>query len=66
VDVNACTGAAAEQWQYQRNGSMFNAQSRLCLDDPNASTASGTQLQVRACASSSREQAWALPEAIVR
>jgi alpha-galactosidase len=66
VDMNLCTNSAAEKWQARPDGSLLNPRSGLCADDPNLSTADGTQLQMAVCTSNLREQTWSVPTPVVR
>lgn len=52
VDLSACNGSAAQQWQITAAAGgqqLVNPQSGLCLADPGDSQASGTQLVVKGC-----------------
>jgi Ricin-type beta-trefoil lectin domain-like len=53
-------GTGAQQWQIKTNGSLVNPESGKCLDDPNSTTTSGTQLQLYTCNSTSAQD-WTLP-----
>jgi chitinase len=58
VDLYTCNGTAAQVWQPQSNGELLNPNSGKCLDDTGFG-ASGTQVQIWACADSSNQQ-WTL------
>jgi hypothetical protein len=42
-------GVGGQQWRVRADGSLFNPQSGRCLDDPQAKTDKGTQLQIYRC-----------------
>lgn len=60
VELRDCLGTGAEQWQARADGSIYNPQSGRCLDDPQAQTADGTQLQIYDCNGLST-QVWHVP-----
>ncbi|MGW4568709.1 ricin-type beta-trefoil lectin domain protein [Streptomyces sp. NPDC004561] len=60
VELWDCDNAGGQQWFPQANRSLFNPQSRRCLDDPQANTANGTQLQIYDC-NGLFTQVWHLP-----
>ena len=62
VDLYNCNGGGAQQWRPQSDGEIINPESGLCLTDPNGSTTSGTQIQIRTCGDYLSQQ-WALPYA---
>ncbi|MDX6356200.1 MAG: non-reducing end alpha-L-arabinofuranosidase, partial [Streptomyces sp.] len=50
VVLAGCTGQGGTQkWVQQPDGSVLNPVSGLCLDDPNGTTANGTQLRIWPC-----------------
>ncbi|MBY8886086.1 ricin-type beta-trefoil lectin domain protein [Streptomyces sp. PTM05] len=49
VELRTCDGSGGQQWVPQSNGSLLNPQSGRCLDDPQAQTGDGTQLQIYDC-----------------
>ncbi|MEU6173646.1 ricin-type beta-trefoil lectin domain protein [Streptantibioticus parmotrematis] len=49
VELRTCDGSGGQQWVPQSNGSLLNSQSGRCLDDPQAQTGDGTQLQIYDC-----------------
>jgi glucosylceramidase len=59
VDLYDCNGTAAQVWQHQSNGEYVNPNSGKCLDDTGYG-ASGTQVQIWACADTSNQQ-WSVP-----
>jgi Chitinase class I/Ricin-type beta-trefoil lectin domain len=59
VDLYTCNGTGAQTWEPQSNGELLNPNSGKCLDDTGYG-ASGTQVQIWACADTSNQQ-WTLP-----
>ena len=59
MDLYTCNGTAAQVWQHQSNGELLNPNSGKCLDDTGFG-ASGTQVQIWACADSTNQQ-WNIP-----
>lgn len=55
-----CDGSGGQVWQPRNDGSLYNPQSDKCLDDPESSTTSGTQLQIWDCYPNPN-QMWTLP-----
>lgn len=49
VELWDCDHAGGQQWVARSDGSLYNPQSGRCLDDPQAVTTDGTQLQVYDC-----------------
>ncbi|MGW7539085.1 ricin-type beta-trefoil lectin domain protein [Amycolatopsis sp. NPDC054798] len=60
VELRDCLGTPAQQWQARTDGSIYNPQSGRCLDDPQAQTADGTQLQIYDC-NGLFTQSWHVP-----
>ena len=60
VVLNPCDGTSSQVWTTGPNDSLVQRSSQLCLDDPGANTANGTQLATASCDGQS-EQAWRLP-----
>ncbi len=50
VQLWNCNGIGGQQWVQQADGTLLNPQSGLCLTDPAANTADGTQLDIEPCA----------------
>jgi len=50
VGLFNCNGVGGQQWVQQADGTLMNPQSGLCLTDPGANTANGTQLDIETCA----------------
>ncbi|MBS2537194.1 ricin-type beta-trefoil lectin domain protein [Catenulispora sp. NF23] len=50
VQLWNCNGIGGQQWVQQADGTLLNPQSGLCLTDPAANTANGTQLDIEPCA----------------
>ena len=61
VDLYSCNGTGAQDWVHESNGELENPNSGKCLDDTGYG-ASGTQVQIWACADTSNQQ-WTLPGA---
>ena len=59
VQLYACNGTGAQQWQVHGTG-LVNPQSGRCLDDPGSTITNGTQLQIYDC-NNTAAQAWTLP-----
>jgi hypothetical protein len=59
AQLESCTGAAGQAWQYLPFGQLLNPRSGLCLADPGASTAQGTVMRALAC-DGGRAQIWTL------
>ncbi|HEY5393928.1 MAG TPA: ricin-type beta-trefoil lectin domain protein, partial [Trebonia sp.] len=59
VELWTCNGGANQQWKAE-NGELVNPTSGQCLDDPNASTTNGTQLQIWNCSGASNQK-WTAP-----
>ena len=55
VDLYDCNGTGAQVWVPQSNGELVNTESGKCLDDTGFG-GSGTQVQIWACADSSRSE----------
>lgn len=63
VQTAACdASSASDQWATQANGSLVNAATGMCLDDPSVSVTDGTQLELWAC-NGGYNQAWTAPYA---
>jgi len=45
LELFDCNGVGGQVWVTQPNGTLFNPQSGLCIDDPAGNTSNGTQLQ---------------------
>jgi hypothetical protein len=60
VTASPCAGGAGQAWTQAAPGELKNAQTGLCLHDPNASHATGTPLGLAACAGT-RGKTWWLP-----
>jgi hypothetical protein len=60
VSLATCDGGAGQSWARHGLAQLRNAGSRLCLDDPAASTRAGTALTLAKC-SKALEEAWWLP-----
>jgi hypothetical protein len=60
VTASACTGDASQTWTAQGPGGLKNAQTGLCLRDPNASHRAGRALALASC-SQTRGKTWWLP-----
>jgi hypothetical protein len=67
IQLWSCTGGANQQWRIADGGSLVNPASSLCLDDPRASTANGTWVDIHGCNYAAdgftpvANQAWHLP-----
>jgi hypothetical protein len=59
VVLSQCTDNPTEVWQ-QAYGMLINPRSGMCLDDPEFSTANGTQLMIHGCNGGTNQQ-WSLP-----
>jgi hypothetical protein len=59
IEMNTCTGANAQKWQWQADNTVKNTNSGLCLNDP--AWVSGTQLTLISCASPTNMQKWVYP-----
>ena len=59
VDLQPCDGSSRQQWN-QSSSAVVNKATSNCLDDPNADTSPGTQLDVFPC-NSSPAQGWLGP-----
>lgn len=57
VGVFTCNQVGGQIWVPRGDGTLFNPQSGLCLDDPNGSTTLGTQLRTWDC-NTSAAQRW--------
>jgi Ricin-type beta-trefoil lectin domain len=55
-----CDGDATQQWRQGPANSLVNMASGLCLEDPNANSQWGTQLDIAPCTGAA-DQAWTLP-----
>jgi len=69
VALNTCTaGTTTQQWTQGPGNTLINTGAtaadggQVCLDDPGASTANGTQLEIDAC-DGAASQVWPLPAA---
>lgn len=60
VELWGCDNAGGQQWVARSDGSLYNPQSGRCLDDPQAVTTDGTQLQIYDCNGLSTQQ-WHVP-----
>src|SRR6266568_3684630 len=60
VNMTMCDGASSQVWT-QSGNTLVNKATGDCLDDPNANTAPGTQLQIWPC-NGTPAQAWILPQ----
>jgi hypothetical protein len=60
IEWEPCDGSASQVWQPQSDGALLNPQSGKCLDDPNATTTTGTQLQIYTC-NQTNAQDWTTP-----
>jgi hypothetical protein len=49
IDLYTCNGGGAQQWRMLTNQTIVNSESRLCLDDPDASELNSSQLQIWSC-----------------
>jgi hypothetical protein len=58
VQLYACNGTAAQQWQHTASNQLVNPVSGRCLDATGPSSADGTQLQLWDCTGGSNQQ-WA-------
>src|SRR6266702_2710704 len=59
VNMTMCDGASSQVWT-QSGNTLVNKATGDCLDDPNANTAPGTQLQIWPCNGTPAQQ-WNLP-----
>jgi hypothetical protein len=59
VDLQPCDGSADQQWT-QSGSAVVNKATSYCLDDPNADTSPGTQLDIFPC-NNSPAQGWLGP-----
>jgi beta-glucosidase len=55
-----CEGDTNAEWVQKSDGTLVNVRSGSCFDDPSATTANGTQLQIWAC-DGLVQQNWNLP-----
>ncbi|NUR29226.1 MAG: DUF5110 domain-containing protein, partial [Catenulispora sp.] len=63
VALATCTGATGQTWTQRADGTLLNAASGRCLDDPNGNTTPGAvQLEIYDCNAGST-QIWKLPPA---
>jgi hypothetical protein len=62
VNLEPCDGSSSQQWT-QVGSTVVNQAASDCLDEPNGSTASGTQLDVSPC-DGSAAQNWLSPAAL--
>ena len=68
MQIGPCDGAASQTWRTFASTAapslslLYNPGSGLCLDDPGASSGSGTRLDIATC-SDIAEQQWMLPKA---
>ena len=60
IEYYQCNGTVAQQWQERSDGSIYNPNSGMCLDDPGSSTTTGTQLQIYTCNGTSAQK-WTVP-----
>jgi hypothetical protein len=63
VRLEDCDGAASQDWAPGSSASLRNNASGLCLEDPGASTAAGTQLDQAAACTGAADERWTLPGA---
>jgi hypothetical protein len=62
MGLYSCNGDTSQHWVARSDGSLLNFRSGIrCLDDPNASTTPGTQLQIWGCTGANVQQRWTLP-----
>ncbi|HYZ56333.1 MAG TPA: ricin-type beta-trefoil lectin domain protein [Streptosporangiaceae bacterium] len=67
IQLWSCNGGASQQWFIAGFGVLVNPASNLCLDDPGASTANGTRVDIAACiadpntGAATAKQNWTLP-----
>jgi hypothetical protein len=59
VDLYACNGSGAQNWEPQPDGALLNPSSGRCLDDTGFGAA-GTQLELYTC-NAGTNQHWNLP-----
>ncbi|MEV7783480.1 RICIN domain-containing protein [Kitasatospora sp. NPDC088351] len=52
-------GSSSQQWLARGDRSVYNPVSRLCVDDPNTDTTSGTQLILNTC-NDTPAQSWTI------
>ncbi|BEL03150.1 hypothetical protein Q0Z83_013410 [Actinoplanes sichuanensis] len=56
LDLATCTGARAQQWNYNESYDLVNLWAIKCVDVPDASTANGVVVQVWECSGASHQK----------
>ena len=60
IQLQACDGSGSQQWKHRTDGSLFNPQSKRCLEAPTLNASDTTQLVIWKC-SKAENQLWSLP-----
>jgi hypothetical protein len=63
LQLAACAGGPAQEWTLAPNGSIVNRSSGLCLDVPEGSSATGTEVIAYEC-NGGNNQSWGWPSAL--
>lgn len=64
VFVSQCSGATSQKWLPQKNGSLINLATNLCLDDKNSLTTNGNTIWTYTC-NGSTAQKWNINQAVI-
>ncbi|MFC4066416.1 protein kinase domain-containing protein [Actinoplanes subglobosus] len=56
LDLAACTGARAQQWNYNESYDLVNLWAVKCVDIPDASSANGVVVQIWECSGASHQK----------
>jgi hypothetical protein len=60
IQLQACDGSGSQQWKHRTDGSLFNPQSKRCLEAPTLNASDTTQLVIWKCGKAAN-QLWSMP-----